>query len=154
MDLSASSLIKPFCRCCGRPNAGLPFSRAVHHRPCRVLLVKALYRKEMEERSSSLLTADERPVRPSLYHSYHQIVPLVVESPHETVDVVGPLCDRATFSRWTVRCRACSGNTSRCVCQRLRYVLSSNYNSRVVPPKCSLTTAASVIRNRETIEQL
>ncbi len=44
-----------------------------------VLLVKVLYRKEMEGKVFLVVDGGMNDlIRPSLYHSYHQIVPLVL----------------------------------------------------------------------------
>ena len=136
MNLSASSLIKAVlpmlreteCRIAIQPGRSI-----IAH--AGVLLVKALYRKEMEGKVFLVVDGGMNDlIRPSLYHSYHQIVPLVVEErPHETVDVVGPLCESGDFfaldralprvQRGEYLALMCAGAYG--------YVLSSNYNARV-----------------------
>lgn len=160
MDLSASSLIKTVlpmlreteCRIAIQPGRSI-----IAH--AGVLLVKALYRKEMEGKVFLVVDGGMNDlIRPSLYHSYHQIVPLVVEErPHETVDVVGPLCESGDFfaldralprvQRGEYLALMCAGAYG--------YVLSSNYNSRVRAAEVLIDgSRVEVIRNRETIEQL
>jgi len=97
-------------------------------------------------------------IRPSLYHAYHQIVPLAVnEAPHETVDVVGPLCESGDFfaidrtlphlKRGDFVALMCAGAYG--------FVLSSNYNARPRPAEVLVDgETCTLIRGRETIEEL
>jgi diaminopimelate decarboxylase len=124
-----------------------------------VLLCKVLYRKETAEKTFLVVDgAMNDLIRPSLYHSYHQIVPLVLHgSLHETVDVVGPVCESGDFfahdrmlqrmSRGDVLALMCAGAYG--------YVLSSNYNARPRPAEILVNGHThTVIRPRETVEDL
>ncbi len=160
MNLSASTLIKAVlpmlreaeCRISIQPGRSI-----IAH--AGVLLVKALYRKESEGKVFLVVDGGMNDlIRPSLYHSYHQIVPLVVlERPHEVVDVVGPLCESGDFfaldrllprlQRGEYLALLCTGAYG--------YVLSSNYNARVRPAEVLIDgSSVEVIRQRETIEEL
>jgi len=160
MNLSASSLIKAVlpmlreteCRIAIQPGRSI-----IAH--AGVLLVKALYRKEMEGKVFLVVDGGMNDlIRPSLYHSYHQIVPLVVEErSHETVDVVGPLCESGDFFALDrAMPRVQRGEYLALMCAgAYGYVLSSNYNARVRAAEVLIDgSRVEVIRNRETIEQL
>lgn len=124
-----------------------------------VLLVKVLYRKETEGKTFLVVDGGMNDlIRPSLYHSYHQIVPLALsDRPHETVDVVGPLCESGDFFALDRRLpRVERGEYLALLCTgAYGYVLSSNYNARVRPAEVLIDgSSTQVIRNRETLEQL
>ena len=104
-----------------------------------VLITKVLYRKVSSGKTFVIVDAGMNDlIRPSLYQSYHQIVPLVVRDvKQELVDVVGPLCESGDFfaldralpsvergEHLAVLCTGAYG-----------YVLSSNYNGRPKPPE-------------------
>jgi diaminopimelate decarboxylase len=160
INLSASTLIKAVlpmlqeteCRISIQPGRSI-----IAH--VGVLLVKVLYRKESDGKVFLVVDGGMNDlIRPSLYHSYHQIVPLVLTgSPHETVDVVGPLCESGDFfalDRMLPRVQRGDYLALMCV-GAYGYVLSSNYNARVRPAEILIDGgSAALIRNRETIEQL
>jgi diaminopimelate decarboxylase len=160
INLSASTLIKAVlpmlreteCRISIQPGRSI-----IAH--AGVLLVKVLYRKETEGKTFLVVDGGMNDlIRPSLYHSYHQIVPLVAsDRAHERVDVVGPLCESGDFfaldrplprvERGEYLALMCTGAYG--------YVLSSNYNARVRPAEVLIDgKSVQVIRNRETLEQL
>ncbi len=160
INLSASTLIRAVlpmlqeteCRIAIQPGRSV-----IAH--AGVLLVKVLYRKEMEGKVFLVVDGGMNDlIRPSLYHSYHQIVPLILAGqPHETVDVVGPLCESGDFfaldrplprvQRGDYLALMCAGAYG--------FVLSSNYNARVRPAEVLIDgSSVEVIRNRETVEQL
>jgi len=97
-------------------------------------------------------------IRPSLYHSYHQIVPLVLESTKsETVDVVGPVCESGDFfahdrllpvmKRGDYLALMCAGAYG--------YVLASNYNARLRPAEIMVEgDHSTVVRERDRLEDL
>ncbi len=160
MDLSASTLIKAVlpmlretqCRIAIQPGRSI-----IAH--AGVLLVKVLYRKETDGKVFLVVDGGMNDlIRPSLYHSYHQIVPLVVHGrPHEMVDVVGPLCESGDFFALDrLLPRVHRGEHLALMCTgAYGYVLSSNYNARVRPAEVLIDgSSVQVIRNRETIEQL
>lgn len=97
-------------------------------------------------------------IRPSLYQSYHEVLPVEqTDRPHIAADVVGPVCESGDFfarDRWLPDFD--SGdylaimNTG-----AYGFVLSSNYNSR--PRSAEVLVDGSnfhVIRKRETLEDL
>ena len=124
-----------------------------------VLVCKVLYRKEADAKTFVVVDGGMNDLlRPSLYHAYHQIVPLTVGgSPHETVDVVGPLCESGDFfaiDRTLPRLKR--GDFVALMCAgAYGYVLSSNYNARPRPAEVLVDCEnCVVIRERETIEEL
>lgn len=160
MNLSASTLIKAVlpmlretdCRISIQPGRSI-----IAH--AGLLLVKVLYRKETDGKVFLVVDGGMNDlIRPSLYHSYHQIVPLVLTgAPHEKVDVVGPLCESGDFFALDrLLPRVQRGDYLALMCAgAYGYVLSSNYNARVRPAEVLIDgSSAQVIRHRETIEQL
>jgi diaminopimelate decarboxylase len=124
-----------------------------------VLVCKVLYRKESEAKTFVVVDGGMNDlIRPSLYRAYHQIVPLTVNgAPHETVDVVGPLCESGDFFA-TDRTlpRLTRGDFIALMCAgAYGYVLSSNYNARPRPGEVLVDgDRCTLIRERETIEEL
>lgn len=124
-----------------------------------ILLAKVLYRKQGEGKTFVIIDAGMNDlIRPSLYQSYHQIVPLSLRKAlHETVDVVGPLCETGDFfaldrsmpvvERGDYLAVTCAGAYG--------YVLSSNYNGRPRPAEVMVDgDRFSTVTQRETLEEL
>jgi len=97
-------------------------------------------------------------IRPSLYHAHHQIVPVRLDNaPHETADVVGPVCESGDFFAQDRQIpRVQRGDLLAIMCAgAYGYVLSSNYNARVRPAEVLVDgDHARVIRERERVEDL
>ena len=97
-------------------------------------------------------------MRPTLYQSYHQILPETLrEGTSVTADVVGPLCESGDFfalertlppvKQGDILSVFCTGAYG--------YVLSSNYNARPRPAEVMVEGATiSLIRERERLEDL
>ncbi len=124
-----------------------------------VLLTKVLYRKETEEKTFLIVDgAMNDLIRPALYHSHHQIVPLrLTGAPYETVDVVGPICESGDFFANDRRVpRMHRGDMLALMCAgAYGYVQASNYNARPRPAEIMVDGSNhSVIRPRESIETL
>ena len=64
-----------------------------------VLLTRVLYRKTNGDREFVIVDAAMNDlIRPALYHSHHEIVPLrETQSGTITADVVGPVCESGDF---------------------------------------------------------
>jgi diaminopimelate decarboxylase len=64
-----------------------------------ILLTRVLYTKEAENKRFVVVDAGMNDlIRPSLYDSFHAIVPVMDENRDlETVDVVGPICESGDF---------------------------------------------------------
>ncbi|MGH9807021.1 MAG: diaminopimelate decarboxylase, partial [Terriglobia bacterium] len=69
--------------------------------PAGVLLTRVLYRKTNGPKQFLVVDAAMNDfLRPSLYDAYHEIVPARLDANtarHETVDVVGPICESGDF---------------------------------------------------------
>ncbi|MBI4535021.1 MAG: diaminopimelate decarboxylase, partial [Ignavibacteriae bacterium] len=160
MNLSASTLIRtvlPVLEQSGCRLSIQPGRSIVAH--AGLLLVKVLYRKQTEGKVFVVVDGGMNDlIRPSLYHSHHQIVPLHLSgAQHETVDVVGPLCESGDFfavDRLLPRVQR--GDYLALMCTgAYGYVLASNYNARPRPAEVLIDgDQRCIIRARETIEQL
>jgi diaminopimelate decarboxylase len=124
-----------------------------------ILLTKVVYRKESGGKQFIVVDAGMNDlIRPSLYHSYHQIVPVRIDRTETiTADIVGPLCETGDFlaldrdipdvRRGDVLAVMCAGAYG--------YVLASNYNGRARPAEVMVDGAGtSVITPRESLDEL
>ncbi len=123
------------------------------------LITKVLYRKENEGKTFIIVDAGMNDlIRPSLYRSYHQIVPLkLTDSKHEIVDIVGPLCESGDYFALDRKLPCVeSGDYLAILCAgAYGYVLSSNYNGRLRPAEVIVDANHSVlIRHRENFSRL
>ncbi|HZY09533.1 MAG TPA: diaminopimelate decarboxylase [Bacteroidota bacterium] len=124
-----------------------------------VLLTKVLYRKQNPEYTFIIVDAGMNDlIRPSLYQSYHQIVPLAIRDVDcEVVDVVGPLCEAGDFFALDrTMPRVNRGEYLSIMCTgAYGYVLSSNYNCRPRPAEVMVDgTNCEIISERELVDQL
>jgi len=124
-----------------------------------ILLTKVLYIKESGGKKFVIVDAGMNDlIRPSLYQSYHQIVPFqLTETNHARVDVVGPLCESGDFfAHDRTMPEVKRGDTLAILCTgAYGFVLSSNYNGRQRPAEIMVDGGECfLIRNRETINQL
>ena len=124
-----------------------------------ILITKVLFRKETREKTFVVVDAGMNDlIRPSLYQSYHQVVPLHVdEGPHEIVDVVGPLCESGDFlalDRPLPRVKR--GDYLAVLCAgAYGFALASNYNARPRPAEVLIDDSdVRLIRARESMDQL
>ncbi len=124
-----------------------------------VLLTRVLYRKEMEGKVFIIVDGGMNDlIRPALYQSHHQIVPVNITSAgHEGVDVVGPLCESGDFfAQDRVLPRVGRGDLLAVMCAgAYGFAMSSNYNGRLRPAEILVDgTTVSLVREREMMEQL
>ena len=124
-----------------------------------VLLTKVLYRKSGDGKIFIVVDAGMNDlIRPSLYNAHHQIVPLCLKGvAHESVDVVGPLCESGDFlalNRMLPRVQR--GDYLAVMCAgAYGFGLASNYIARPRPAEVLVDgTDARIIRNRESIGDL
>ena len=124
-----------------------------------VLLTKVLYRKRTGKKEFVIVDAAMNDlIRPSLYQSHHEIIP-VKKRPGPTIvaDVVGPVCETGDFlalDREMVDAQA-GDLLAICTSGAYGFVLASNYNSRPRPPEVLVQGGGfQVIRERETYEDL
>jgi diaminopimelate decarboxylase len=124
-----------------------------------VLLTRVLFTKETGAKKFVVVDAAMTElIRPSLYHAYHQIVPIVLsDGQAEVVDVVGPVCESSDFLAKDRMMKSVRRGDIVAVLTAgaYGYVLASNYNARLRPAEILVEgTAARVIRRREKIEDL
>ncbi len=124
-----------------------------------ILLTKVLYIKKAQAKTFVIVDAGMNDlIRPSLYQSYHQIVPLSLKkTTHNVVDVVGPLCESGDFLALDRALPAVERNEYLVVmcAGAYGYVLSSNYNGRPRPAEVMVDgDRFEVIRKRELIQDL
>jgi len=124
-----------------------------------VLLTRVLYTKKSASKDFVIVDAGMNDLlRPSLYGSYHQILP-VVKSDREiqVVDVVGPICESGDFlARERGLPMVLPGDCLAVMSAgAYGFTMSSNYNSR---PRASEVLVKDdhyyVVRKRETQEDL
>ncbi len=124
-----------------------------------VLLTTVVYTKENSAKKFVIVDAGMTDLlRPSLYNAHHQIVPVVIETyEHETVDVVGPICETGDFLARDRQLSKVKRNDTLAVLTAGAYgfVTTSQYNAR---PRLAEVLVnhdkVRVIRERETFEQL
>ncbi len=124
-----------------------------------VLLARVLYVKRNQQKNFIVVDAGMNDLmRPTLYGSYHEIVP-VLKRPAETLtaDVVGPLCETGDF---LAQDRAMPDVQPGDLLAILTvgaygYVLASNYNTRPRPAEVLVDgDHAELIRPRERLDDL
>lgn len=123
------------------------------------LIVRVLYRKETGNRKFVVVDGGMNDlIRPSLYNAYHQVVPVRLASrEHETVDVVGPICESGDYFALERPLPKVVRGESLAILSAGAYgfVFSSNYNGRPRAAEVLVDKSeTSVIRMRETVEDL
>ena len=124
-----------------------------------ILVTRVLYTKENEGKRFLIVDAGMNDlVRPSLYGSYHQILPVIQRNREETVaDVVDPICESGDFLDKERRKPALDRGETLEVMSAGAYgfAMSSNYNSRPRVPEILVRDDCwDVIRQRESYEDL
>jgi len=126
-----------------------------------MLVSQVIYRKKAEEREFLIIDAAMNDlVRPAMYGSHHDIVPLVEPAagePQVAVDVVGPICESGdTFAKQRamplVQAGELVGFRS---AGAYGAVMSSEYNSRPLVPEVLVSgDHFAVIRPRPTYDEM
>src|SRR5437667_11792848 len=97
-------------------------------------------------------------IRPSLYGSYHKIVPVQKTKRRPiTADIVGPVCESGDFFAKARKIQHADPHSYLAILSAGAYgfVMSSNYNSRGRPAEVLVHGAEhSVVRERETRDDL
>ena len=124
-----------------------------------LLLTRVLYRKSNGDREFVIVDAAMNDlIRPALYHSHHEIIPL--RQSHTgtiTADVVGPVCETGDFlARGREMANVMPGDIlAVCTAGAYGFVASSNYNARPRAPEILVEGSRyRVIRRRESYEDL
>ncbi len=123
------------------------------------LITKVLYLKKNGDKNFIIIDAGmSELIRPSLYDSYHEIIPLVYSATgKKTYDVVGPLCESGDFLGKDLSIAEPAPSDLLAILSAGAYgmVMSSNYNARMRPPEVLVDDDhLQIIRKRETLEQL
>jgi diaminopimelate decarboxylase len=123
------------------------------------LLTRVLYIKNTGKKHFVVVDAGMNDLmRPTLYGSLHQIVPVERRTEKTFVaDVVGPLCETGDFLARDrdLPCLEPGDLLAVMTAGAYGYVLSSNYNSRPRPPEVMVAgNEVELIRPRETLEDL
>jgi diaminopimelate decarboxylase len=123
------------------------------------LLARVTYRKDTEAKSFLVVDAGMNDlVRPSLYGSYHRIVPIVkTGGAHRAMDVVGPICESGDFLAKDRELPPVPAGECVAVLSAGAYgfAMSSNYNSRPRAAEVLVRGGEyAVIRERESYEDL
>jgi len=127
-----------------------------------VLLTRVLYIKETEQKKFAIIDAGMNDlIRPALYGSHHQIVPVVQPSMSrnktEKMDIVGPVCESGDFFAQDREMPELRPGDLLAVMSTGAYgfVMASNYNSRPLPAEALVRGDQVVpIRKRQTVEDL
>jgi diaminopimelate decarboxylase len=125
-----------------------------------VLLTRVRYLKETENKKFVIVDAGMNDlIRPALYQSYHEIVPLrePVTAESESVDVVGPVCESGDFFAQDRDLPPLKEGDLVALMSAGAYgfVMASNYNSRPLPAEVLVNAnRSSLIRRRQTLEDL
>jgi diaminopimelate decarboxylase len=125
-----------------------------------VLITRVLYRKRTSRKNFVVVDAAMNDlIRPALYQSHHEIVPVkkCAEEQTITADVVGPVCETGDFlARGRQMANAQPGDLLAILTAgAYGFVQSSNYNSR--PRAAEVLVEGNrwrVVRSRETYEDL
>jgi diaminopimelate decarboxylase len=127
-----------------------------------VLLTRVLYLKETARKKFAIIDAGMNDlIRPTLYESYHQIVPVnqpsTSRSGTQKVDIVGPVCESGDFFAQDRDMPELRSGDLLAVMSVGAYgfVMASNYNSRPLPAEALVHgDQVALIRRRQTLEDL
>lgn len=124
-----------------------------------VLLTRVLYVKRSQQKNFVVVDAGMNDLlRPTLYGSYHEIVPVEQRrAARFTADVVGPLCETGDFLAQDREMPDVRPGDLLAILTvgAYGYVLASNYNTRPRPAEVLVDgTKVELIRPRERLEDL
>ena len=130
-----------------------------------VLLTRVLYIKQSGSKKFAVVDAGMNDlIRPALYQSYHEIVP--VDEPGkstntskslEKIDIVGPVCESGDFFALDRKLPALNEGDLLAIMSAGAYgfVMASNYNSRPLPAEVLVRRDKfALIRKRQTWQAL
>jgi diaminopimelate decarboxylase len=126
-----------------------------------VLLARVRYLKRSGPKHFAIVDAGMNDlIRPALYHSYHEIVPVhepAAGTPAEPMDVVGPVCESADFFAVDRPMPLLKEGDLVAIMSAGAYgmAMASNYNSRLLPAEVLVQgTQYALARERQTWEDL
>lgn len=126
-----------------------------------VLLTECLYEKKGAAKTFKIVDAGMNDlIRPALYEGHHDIVPIAEatkETPHVSMDVVGPICETGDFFCQSRDLPDFAEGEFIALLSAGAYgfVMASNYNTRGLPAEILIDGDTSkVIRPRQTVEDI
>jgi len=126
-----------------------------------VLLTRVRYLKQTGQKKFAIVDAGMNDlIRPALYHSYHEIIPLRESQrggERDKIDIVGPVCETGDFfARDREMPELCEGDLLAIMSAgAYGFVMASNYNSRPLPGEALVRgDKFALIRKRQTWEDL
>lgn len=125
-----------------------------------VLLTRVRYLKQTGTKKFVIVDAGMNDlIRPALYQSYHEIVPVrePATAQRESVDVVGPVCESGDFFAQDRDLPEMKEGDLAALMSAGAYgfAMASNYNSRPLPAEALVEgDRFSLIRRRQTMEDL
>jgi diaminopimelate decarboxylase len=127
-----------------------------------VLLTRVRYIKKTGAKKFAIVDAGMNDlIRPSLYQSYHEIVPVcrasVSDAGTEKIDIVGPVCESGDFFALDREMPELHEGDLLAIMSAGAYgfVMASNYNSRLLPAEALVRgDKFALIRKRQTWEDL
>jgi len=128
-----------------------------------VLLTHVRYIKKTGAKKFAIVDAGMNDlIRPALYQSYHEIVPVcrasaATDAGAEKVDIVGPVCESGDFFALDREMPELHEGDLLAIMSAGAYgfVMASNYNSRPLPPEALVSgDKFTLIRKRQTWEDL
>ena len=125
-----------------------------------VLLTRVRYIKRTGPKKFAIVDAGMNDlIRPALYHSYHEIVPVrELNNPgHEKIDIVGPVCESGDFFALDREMPEVREGDLLAIMSAGAYgfVMASNYNSRSLPAEALVRgDEFALIRKRQTNKDL
>jgi diaminopimelate decarboxylase len=128
-----------------------------------VLLTRVLYIKRSDAKTFAIVDAGMNDlIRPALYHSYHEIVPVKeskskTESKINKIDIVGPVCESGDFFALDREMPELHEGDLLAIMSAGAYgfVMASNYNSRPLPAEALVRgDKFALIHKRQTWEDL
>jgi len=125
-----------------------------------VLLTRFIDLKKTENKKFVIVDAGMNDlIRPALYQSYHEIVPVLepAQAGLQVVDIVGPVCESGDFFAQDRELPPLAGGDLVALMSAGAYgfVMASNYNSRPLPAEVLVNgDRSSLIRRRQTLDDL
>jgi diaminopimelate decarboxylase len=127
-----------------------------------ILLTRVRYIKETAQKKFAIIDAGMNDlIRPALYGSYHEIVPVEGSSTSknktEKMDIVGPVCESSDFFAQDREMPELRAGDLLAVMSAGAYgfVMASNYNSRPLPAEALVRgDKLALIRKRQAIDDL
>jgi diaminopimelate decarboxylase len=124
------------------------------------LLTRIRYLKQTQERKFAIVDAGMNDlIRPALYQSYHEIVPLAEpkNSFRDKIDIVGPVCESGDFFALDREMPEVHEGDLLAIMSAGAYgfVMASNYNSRPLPAEALVRgDKFALIRKRQAVADL